>query len=62
MNLNIKKTSHIADVFAIPFFALLFVYFYNIENKSIIEYTLMLFSLCGFVFDSLFTCFFFLST
>ena len=46
---------HIADILAIPFFILAFVYFYNIKNKSFIEFVLMLFAGVGFVLDTIFT-------
>lgn len=51
----IKKFSHYGDILAIPFFALLVIYFYNIENKTTIEYVLLLFSMSGFVLDIFFT-------
>jgi hypothetical protein len=51
----IKKISHYGDILAIPFFALLVIYFYNIEDKSIIEYVLLLFSISGFILDILYT-------
>ena len=51
--------SHYGDILAIPFFALLVNYFYNIKNKSIIEYILYLFSIAGLVLDILFTYMFF---
>jgi len=51
--------SHYGDILAIPFFALLVNYFYNINNKSIIEYVLFLFSIAGLVLDILFTYIFF---
>ena len=35
--------SHYGDIIAIPFFTLLVIYFYNIENKSYIEYILFFF-------------------
>ena len=50
----IKKFSHYGDILAIPFFALLVIYFYNIENKTTIEYVLLLFSMSGFVLDIFF--------
>jgi hypothetical protein len=53
--MNIKNLSHYGDILAIPFFALLVIYFYNITNKSIIEYVLLLFSISGFIFDILFS-------
>ena len=57
MKLNnfIKNCSHYGDILAIPFFALLVIYFYTIENKSTIEYVLLLFSISGFILDILYT-------
>jgi hypothetical protein len=46
---------HIADIAAIPLFALTVYYFYNIRNKTFIEYILLLFSLCGLIIDASFT-------
>ena len=51
----IKNSSHYGDILAIPFFALLVIYFYNIEDKSTIEYVLLLFSMSGFILDILYT-------
>ena len=51
----IKNGSHYGDILAIPFFALLVIYFYNIEHKSIIEYVLLFFSISGFILDILYT-------
>ena len=51
----IKNCSHYGDILAIPFFALLVIYFYNIEHKSTIENVLLYFSIGGFVLDILFT-------
>lgn len=51
----IKNVSHYGDILAIPFFALLMIYFYNIEDKSIIEYVLLMFSISGFILDILYT-------
>ena len=52
---NFKKNwSHYGDILAIPFFALLVIYFYTIEHKSIIEYVLLYFSISGFILDILF--------
>jgi hypothetical protein len=51
----IKKISHYGDILAIPFFALLAIYFYNIEHKTTIEYILLLFSISGFLLDIFFT-------
>jgi hypothetical protein len=51
----INNSSHYGDILAIPFFALLLYYFYMIQDKSIIEYILFYFSICGFVLDILYT-------
>jgi len=56
-----KHLSHYGDVLAIPFFALLSYYFYNIEEKSPIEYILFYFSISGFVLDILYTYIFLVS-
>jgi hypothetical protein len=53
--MNIKNSSHYGDILAIPFFALLIIYFYKITNKSIIENVLLLFSISGFVLDIFFS-------
>jgi len=50
-----KNLSHYGDILAIPFFALLSIYFYNIENKSTIENVLLCFSISGFILDILYT-------
>ena len=55
MKYNLNNLSHYGDILAIPFFALLLVYFYNIENKSFMEYILFSFSIIGFVVDILYT-------
>lgn len=55
----IQNSSHYGDVLAIPFFALLVNYFYNIECKSILEYLLLWFSISGFVLDIVYTYIFF---
>jgi hypothetical protein len=47
--------SNYGDILAIPFFALLVIYFYNIKNKSTLEYILFYFSIAGFVLDILYT-------
>jgi hypothetical protein len=51
----IKNFSHYGDILAIPFFALLVIYFYNIEHKTTIEYVLLCFSISGFILDILYT-------
>jgi hypothetical protein len=47
--------SHYGDIAAIPFFAMLVFYFIRLKNKGILEYTLLLFSIGGFVADIIFT-------
>ena len=47
--------SNIGDILAIPFFGLLIFYFYNIKNKTKLEYLLYLFSISGFLLDIIFT-------
>jgi len=54
-NKIIKNLSHYGDILAIPFFALLMIYFYSIENKSVMEYILFFFSISGFVLDIFYT-------
>jgi hypothetical protein len=54
-----NNISHYGDILAIPFFALLSYYFYNIENKNTIENMLYFFSVSGFVLDILYTYLFF---
>jgi hypothetical protein len=50
--MNIKQNlSHYGDILAIPFFGLLVLYFYGIENKTPLEYVLFAFSAMGFVLD-----------
>lgn len=44
-----------ADILAIPFFALSIIYFYRIKKKGIIEYILLVFSITGFIMDTLFS-------
>jgi hypothetical protein len=54
-----KNCSHYGDILAIPLFALLVIYFYNIEHKSMLEYVLLYFSMSGFILDILYTYIFF---
>lgn len=55
MNVFLKNLSHYGDILAIPFFALLTIYFYNIENKNPTEYLLLFFGFTGFMADILYT-------
>jgi hypothetical protein len=56
--MKFKNISHYGDILAIPFFALLIFYFYRIEQKSVLEMVLYLFSIAGFILDILYTCLF----
>ena len=47
--------SHYGDIVAIPLFALSTIYFYNIKNKSTIEYILFYFSIGGTILDIFYT-------
>jgi hypothetical protein len=55
MNNYITDISHYGDILAIPFFALLTIYFYNIKKKSQLEYLFFYFSISGVVLDILYT-------
>jgi len=55
MKYKAKNIFHYGDILAIPFFALLSIYFYNIKGKTILEYICFLFSISGFILDILFT-------
>jgi hypothetical protein len=50
-----KNISHIGDIIAIPFFLLMIIYFYKIENKTPTEYVLYLFAISGFILDVFYT-------
>lgn len=47
--------SHIGDILAIPFFFILSIYFFQLKNKSFLEYILLIFCVIAFVLDILFT-------
>ena len=51
ININkiIKSLPPIADIFAIPLWLIMILYFYRIENKTLIEYVLFLFGSIGLV-------------
>jgi len=44
MNKFINELTHIGDMLATPFFLLLTIYFYNIENRTLLQDILFLFS------------------
>jgi hypothetical protein len=51
----LENISHYGDILAIPFFALLVIYFHKITRKSLLEYILFLFSIAGLVLDIVYT-------
>lgn len=55
----IQNLAHYGDILAIPFFILLSIYFYQIRNKTLTEYVLLLFSISGATLDILYTFIFF---
>jgi len=59
---NTQNLCHYGDILAIPFFGLLVLYFYGIENKSPMEYVLLTFSALGFILDIFYTYIFYKST
>ena len=50
-----KHISHYGDMLAIPFFFLLTIYFYNLKEKTPLEYVFLVFSVSGFVMDIFYT-------
>ena len=54
-NYIMDNLSHFGDILAIPFFAMLVIYFYKIQEKSTTEYILLLFSISGLILDILYT-------
>ena len=50
-----KNIVHYGDILAVPCFFIAFLYFYNKENKTLLEIFLMLFVLCGFIVDLIFS-------
>jgi hypothetical protein len=55
MKQMMQNISHYGDMIAIPFFALLAIYFYMIDEKTPIEYILMVFGISGFFLDIFYT-------
>ena len=50
-----NKIVNIADIMAIPGFFLLINYFYKKKKKTNMEKFLLIFSISGFLFDTIFT-------
>ena len=55
MSYSVKNIYHYGDIIAIPGFLLAFIYFYDIEDKTPIEYFLLVGSFSGFIIDVIFT-------
>lgn len=55
MKLLLTSLAHYGDVIAIPCFLLLSYYFYQIENRTILENFLLFISVSTFVLDCVFT-------
>jgi len=58
MKLN-NELAHYCDILALPFFMITFGYFYNIENKTVLEKLIMFFIFICIIGDLLFTAIFF---
>jgi hypothetical protein len=56
MNKIINYMTNVCDIFAIPLFVLMFYYFYNIDEKDMLEYILFGFSIFGIFADTIFSC------
>ncbi len=54
MKLN-NNLAHYGDLLAIPFFLITFIYFYQLKNKTPLEYCLMLFMFITLNADILFS-------
>lgn len=53
--LNLTTLPHYGDILAIPFFLLLAIYFYQLEDRTMMETILLLFSITGVIVDVFFT-------
>jgi len=51
----IYNLSRVADIFAIPLWIIMLVYFISIDDKTAIEWVLLLFALMGLLADGLFS-------
>ena len=50
-----NKLAHYGDMIAIPFFIITLIYFFNIENKTNLEYLIILFLTISLICDVVFT-------
>jgi hypothetical protein len=53
---NILHLCNLGDLLAAPFFLLLIIYFYNIQQRTFFEDILFLFSIIGFIVDAISSC------
>jgi len=53
--MKLNKLAHYGDILAIPFFIITFVYFYQLQEKTLLENLIMLFIFICFIMDVLFT-------
>jgi hypothetical protein len=58
MRLN-NNIAHYGDILAIPFFLITLVYFYNIENKTVLENLIMFFIFICLIGDIFFSAIYF---
>jgi len=58
MNRLMNQLTHIGDIIATPFFLLMTIYFYYVEDKSYLEILLFLFSLACLIIDVTFSYFY----
>ena len=56
-----NKLAHYGDMIAIPFFIITLIYFCNIENKTNLEYLIILFLTIALICDVVFTYIFMIS-
>ena len=52
--MDINKLARLGDVFAIPCFFVLAIYFIKKKNKSLLEYLLLIFTVTALICDILF--------
>ncbi len=50
--MKLNKLAHYGDLLAIPFFIISLLYFYQIENKSLLEMGIMVFLFIALLFDT----------
>ena len=49
--MQLNKVAHYGDLFAIPFLIITLIYFYQINNKTLLEYAIMIFIIIALLFD-----------